>query len=235
MEKTKLMSLACLSMVLTACASPHLVTDASGKACHANYATVKAQYGSHFARACDADLMANEDTLQTLETRQQAMLMADPHSFDSTNGIYTREGLNKNSQYYWTLPYGVIHQTAVKDSRYMLEARWHNQVKSTVRLYVYDRRGRDISSISLFADGQTFNQVAMWPAENMQGQANVDGSRQYFDVPYATLKQAAQAHEAKLTIGFVDGHSENVWLVSQGEPSEASAAWRRLFNAIETR
>lgn len=49
MKKIWTISMAACAILLGACTSPHLVTDASGNACHLNYTEVKAQFGEHFA------------------------------------------------------------------------------------------------------------------------------------------------------------------------------------------
>lgn len=228
--------MAACAILLGACTSPHLVTDASGNACHLNYTEVKAQFGGHFARACAQDLESNENILRINDKPKAATLMVDPHSFDATHGIYTRQGVDDRSQYYWMLPYPVMNANGVVHSTQSLEARWHNQARDEVRLFVYDTAQKDMSSIQFEADGVVvLNQVATWPSEQIDGNHHRQGSKQYFDVSYATLKQMAQAHQANVVLGFNDGSSETLVLVQQGEPSNASAGLRRFFNAIETR
>lgn len=236
MKKIGTTSMVVCAILLGACTSPHLVTDASGHACHLNYTEVKAQFGGHFARACELDLESNENILRVNQEPKAATLMADPHSFDATHGIYTRQGVDERSQYYWMLPYSVMNTNGVIYSANVLEARWHNQVRDEVRLFVYNQAQKDMSSIQFEVDGSVvLNQVATWPSEQVDGSDNRQASKQYFDVPYTLLKQMAQAHQANVVLGFSDGSFETLVLVHQGEPSHASAGLRRLFNAIETR
>ncbi|WP_019958234.1 hypothetical protein [Vitreoscilla stercoraria] len=228
--------MAACAILLGACTSPHLVTDASGNACHLNYTEVKAQFGEHFARPCGLDLESSENILRVNQEPKAVTLMADPHSFDATHGIYTRQGIDERSQYYWMLPYSMMNTHGVTHSANILEARWHNQARDEVRLFVYDKAQKDMSSIQFEVDGAVvLNQVATWPAEQIDGNDNRQLSKQYFDVPYAVLKHMAQAHQANVVLGFSDGSAETLVLVQQGEPSNASAGLRRLFNAIETR
>lgn len=221
-------------MLLGACSSPHLVTDASGQACHANYAEVKRQYGVHFARPCASDLMAKENHLQAATVSQPENLMSSPDSFDDTNGIYTRQDWSQKGLYYWMLPYPVMNANGVKDASHLLEARWHNLKRNDVKLFLYDDERRDLSNIQWVVDGSVvLERVAMWPAEQVQGpQKNM--SLQSFDVPYNVLKNTAMAHQANLVLTYANGESTQVILVQQGEPSPASAGLRRLFNAIES-
>lgn len=227
-------------LVLAACTTPILVSDADGRACHQNYDKVKQRYGGHFARPCSSDTDKHTGIVETSKAdaiaAQPQGLMQAPDSFADNSGIYTRSHFEDGSVYYWMLPYAVMQSGGVLDQNRQIEVRWHSAEKQTVRVYFYHRYTKqDISNIQFNIDGTTHGFVATWPSETIQNAGRKEGSLQYFDVPYQVVKRISQAHQADATLWYADDTEHTVTLVQQGEPSLAAQGLRRFFNAIETR